>query len=321
MKRFLCMLMVLVLCTGMMVLGVNAATATAYISGPNESHAGQTITIIVGVDGGNISGMTGEFSYDSSLMSLVEITKKISIKSWVVEAGEEDSFMAWDDSLENPANSKTGVVAAKFKIKASATPGTPFTITGKNLVIAQGEDSIEPGNKTFTGVILPPLSSNNDLESLTVSNAELNTAFSAGTTKYTASVPFSTEKLEISATAADSKAKVTIGKTTLAAGATTDVTIKVTAENGASKTYTIAVTRAADPNETQPSEPTQPSVPETDPIIPTTQPESTDSNDQESNGKKENCICSWLWILTAVLGVGFIVMTVLYLDLKKKMNR
>jgi hypothetical protein len=54
--------------------------------------------------------------------------------------------------------------------------------------------------------------------------------------------------LDVSATAKDSKAKVSINSPTLTPNGTTNVTITVTAENGASKTYTIAVTRAQDPN-------------------------------------------------------------------------
>lgn len=327
MKRLLCMLMVLVLSVSLMAFHVSAAAATAYISGPDEIHAGQTITIILGVNGDNISSVEGQFSFDSSLMSLVEITKKISAKDWMVEAGNENTFFAYDNFMNTPANGKTAILAAKFKINASATPGTAFTISCKDMSITQNGNPVEPANQTFTGVILPPLSSNNDLASLTVSNAELNKAFAAGTTKYTASVPFSTENLEVSATAADSKAKVTIGSTKLAAGTTTNVTIKVKAEDGSTKTYTIAVTRAADPNASQPSTPTEPAIPDnteptvpaTDPIAPTTQPESNDSGDQEKKDN-DNCVCSWLWILTAVFGIGFVVMLVLYLDLKKKMN-
>ena len=229
MKRILCMLVALALCAGFMVVSVSAATATAYISGPDEVHAGQTISVTVGVAGGNVFGIEGQFSYDSSLMSLESISKKISSNAWTAEEGSENSFAAWDDTLDAPVNGKTAIVTAKFKVSATATPGTAFVITLQNVAIMQGDDSVEPSNKTFTGVILPPLSSNNDLASLTVSNAELNKPFSAATTKYTATVPFSTEKLEVSATAADSKAQVTVGSTKLAAGATTNVTIMVKA--------------------------------------------------------------------------------------------
>jgi hypothetical protein len=92
------------------------------------------------------------------------------------------------------------------------------------------------------------MSTDNTLKSLTVSNATISPAFSAGTTNYTAEVPFEVSKLDIQATANDSKAKVAINNPTLTPNGTTKVTVTVTAENGSKKTYTISVKRAQDPN-------------------------------------------------------------------------
>ena len=93
-----------------------------------------------------------------------------------------------------------------------------------------------------------PLSGNCELSSLTVGNATISPAFSAGTTSYTADVPFNVSKLDVKATAADSKAKVSISSPTLTPDGTTNVTITVTAESGEKKTYTIKVHREQDPN-------------------------------------------------------------------------
>lgn len=94
-----------------------------------------------------------------------------------------------------------------------------------------------------------PRSNNNNLSSLKVTEGDISPSFKAGTTTYTMTVPFSVSSINVKATAADSKAKVTVtGNTNLREEATTDVLIKVTAENGAVKTYTIKVTREKDPN-------------------------------------------------------------------------
>jgi hypothetical protein len=61
-------------------------------------------------------------------------------------------------------------------------------------------------------------------------------------------VPFSVSKLNITATATDYHAKVNVNSPTLAPGKKTNVTVTVTAENGEKKTYTIVVSREADPN-------------------------------------------------------------------------
>ena len=52
----------------------------------------------------------------------------------------------------------------------------------------------------------------------------------------------------MTATAADGKAKVSVDSPTLTVNGTTKVSVTVTAESGATKTYTISVKRAQDPN-------------------------------------------------------------------------
>lgn len=106
----------------------------------------------------------------------------------------------------------------------------------------------ELGTISYSKAVAAPLSTNNNLGSLTVSNASISPAFNAGTIYYTASVPFEVSKLNITATAADGKATVSVYSPNLTPNGTTYATVTVTAENGAKKTYTIAVTRAQDPN-------------------------------------------------------------------------
>lgn len=55
-------------------------------------------------------------------------------------------------------------------------------------------------------------------------------------------------KLDVKATAVDGKAKVSVNSPPLTPDGTTNVTITVTAESGAKKTYTIKVHREKDPN-------------------------------------------------------------------------
>ncbi|WP_177244266.1 cadherin-like beta sandwich domain-containing protein, partial [Cohnella sp. OV330] len=104
----------------------------------------------------------------------------------------------------------------------------------------------------------PVLSSNADLSNLMLSQGTLNTTFASGTTSYTASVGNATTGLTVTPTVADVTATVKVNDTTvtngnasgtisLGVGANT-ITILVTAESGATKTYTITVTRAASSN-------------------------------------------------------------------------
>ena len=91
-------------------------------------------------------------------------------------------------------------------------------------------------------------SSNNNLDSLSVSDGSLSPGFNSNTTEYSISVPFSVTSLNIKYKASDSKSKVSVNNNNLEAEATTNVTITVTAENGSSKTYTIKASRGKDPN-------------------------------------------------------------------------
>jgi len=132
-------------------------------------------------------------------------------------------------------------------------------------VSGTGSKSLNYGKNTFSVVVTAPngdkktyqiivnrkddRSSNNNLSSLSVNGGTLSPGFSSNTTNYSLSVPFSVENLNIKATPADSKSKVSIAnQNNLIAEETTAVKITVTAENGSSKVYTINVTRGKDPN-------------------------------------------------------------------------
>jgi len=116
------------------------------------------------------------------------------------------------------------------------------------VIATDGSADENVGTVTYTRTVAAPLSTNDKLASLTVDNATISPAFSADVTSYTASVPFEVSKLNVIATAADSKAKVSVNSPTLTPNGTTKVTVTVTAENGAQKHYTISVSRAQDPN-------------------------------------------------------------------------
>ncbi|MFC6997177.1 cadherin-like beta sandwich domain-containing protein [Rufibacter roseus] len=99
-------------------------------------------------------------------------------------------------------------------------------------------------------------STNADLANLTISAGTLTPDFDAATLSYTATVPFSTTSLTVTPTLADANAQVTVNGSPLT-GATgsadvplvvgdNTITIVVTAQDGATtKTYTVAVNRAA----------------------------------------------------------------------------
>ena len=117
----------------------------------------------------------------------------------------------------------------------------------------------ESGDTDTYTVNIYRLDNNANLTALSLgSGVTLTPTFASGTTSYTASVPYATSSVNVSATKASTKASVSgTGNKDLTAGGVTNVSVTVTPENCGStyssvpgntcttKTYTVAVTRAA----------------------------------------------------------------------------
>lgn len=246
MKKAISILTVLILTLALMLpITVSAASASASLSGPGTVRAGDTITLSFNLNGSGIFGASGTLSYDSSQVTLSGTSQKIG-SPWAVEFNG-NNFVAYDNNLSNPINGNKTLFAVTFKVQSVAA-GTNIKISYTGVKASDGSADANVGTVTYSTTIAAPLATDNNLASLTVSNATISPAFSAGTTNYTTSVPFEVSKLSVSATAADGKAKVSINSPNLTPNGTTKVTVTVTAENGAKKTYTISVKRAQDPN-------------------------------------------------------------------------
>ena len=117
-------------------------------------------------------------------------------------------------------------------------------------------------------------STNNNLGSLSVEGYTLSPAFSADVTQYYVWLPYETETVNISASAADGKASSSVGACdSLTPGVGTDVPVTVTAEDGSQKVYTVTVVRAPaheDVEQYLTGEREVPTEPETEPV---TEPE------------------------------------------------
>ena len=154
------------------------------------------------------------------------------------------------------------------------TPGTTVTVNGVSVAsgAASGSIALNVGANTITTIVTAldgsttktytititraaPLSSNANLSNMAISSGTLSPVFAAGTTSYTAGVPFTTTSMTLTPTLADASASVTVkgvavssgnasGAIALNVGANTITTV-VTAQDGSSKTYTTTVTRAA----------------------------------------------------------------------------
>jgi hypothetical protein len=134
------------------------------------------------------------------------------------------------------------LTAADSKAKSVSGTGAQSLSIGSNTcnVVVTAEDN---STKTYT-IMVTRQSNDANLSSLSVSGYDIAPAFSADTTAYTLTVPYSVASLTINAAAADSKARSVSGTGTrgLSVGSNT-CNVMVTAEDNSIKIYTITVTR------------------------------------------------------------------------------
>ena len=243
MKKIVSFLIVLTLLLCM--IPAASAAGTAYWSGPDTVRPGDTITLTF-YAGGGILGGSGSVSFDPSVLTLKSYTQTIG-GSWAVEFSG-NTFVFYDNAMTSPITGTSSIFKAVFTVNANAPVGEALTVSATGVTVSDGQVDTGLGSVSYRATIAPPLSTNCDLSALSLSGASISPAFSAGVTSYSASVPFATSSVQVNATAADAKAKVAVSSPQLTAGGTTSVTVTVTAESGATKTYTIQVSREQDPN-------------------------------------------------------------------------
>ncbi len=231
------------------ILPTKLQAATATLNGPTTVRAGDTITISFVVNGSDISGIQAEVTYNSSQLVFKSYSNKLPTawKNNHTTSNGKVTLLATDDIGSSPL-SKANVATISFKVNSSVAVGSTITITVSGKTANTSGSTTETFTATYSKKVEAPLSGNNNLKTLSVKNATLAPSFTPTTTSYSVSVAYSVTKLDISATAEDSAAKVSIANNSLNAGATTNVTVTVTAANGTKKVYTIKAKRAADPN-------------------------------------------------------------------------
>lgn len=236
------MLLIAVLLAG--AVPVAMAAGSAYISGPETVRAGDTITLSF-YAGGGIFGGSGSVSYDPSQLTLQGYTPAIG-GSWAVEFSG-NNFVFYDNSMSAPIDGAV-IFTAAFVVNASAAEGTVLSVSANHVTLSDGKQDMGVGTCTYSVTVAPPLSDNCRLASMQVANAVVTPGFSPDVLEYSASVPFEISALMIEVAAEHGGAQVTVHNPELAVASTTTVSVTVTAENGAARTYAIHVFRAQDPN-------------------------------------------------------------------------
>lgn len=219
-------------------LTVKATNANVSFSGNNSVYNGNNIdiTLVVSESGSKndegISGIQGPISYDTSKLELIS-TKSHSLNVNYNSGKIVGMVTSQAEYLRGTKN----VITFTFKAKA----------LGSANVSIKADVSDADGKKIFSNTvsktisITNPPSSNNNLSSLSVSNASIN--FNKNNTNYSVSVESNVTNITISATSEDSGASISgTGNKNLNYG-NNKFDITVTAPSGAKKTYTINVNR------------------------------------------------------------------------------
>ena len=183
----------------------------------------------------------GQFTIKSSNSNVkvdktsVWITGSETITVTAVKEGTAKITVTAENVGDTDEKDVTGSKEVSVTVKAKETSKPSETTTNQ-----------EPSTKTDT-----TKSSNANLSTLGVTPKEYDfTGFAKTKTEYSVTVPSSVDKLNVLYKTEDSKAKAVVtGNTDLKVGSDNNIVIKVTAEDGTTKEYTIKVTKLAEDEE------------------------------------------------------------------------
>ena len=221
-------LLVGILVSFILPIMVNAASANISIKTSGQAVVGNTITATVNLSSGTPMGSWQYvISYDSSKLQLVSGQTNVA------------------DYTSTASGVKSKSYTLKFKILKS---GSASINVGSYLIYAidDSQMSVNASNASIKSMTQAELeatySKNNNLKFLGVEGYEISPAFNKDTLEYTAVVPSTVDKINITATKEDGTASIDgAGEKEVKEGAN-PFEITVTAQNGATKTYKLVVT-------------------------------------------------------------------------------
>ena len=229
------------------LLPVTAEAAGASFSGSGSVRAGDSVTVTFSVSGSNIQGITAVLHYDSSTLTLTG-TRQLIGDTWSVDMSG-GNLLAYDQSLNNPISGSSAVLAVTFRVKSGVAAGTKVSATITDIMTSDGNSDQNLNDASWSASVASPPSGNANLSGLSCGSYALSPSFSAGTTEYSVTVPYDVSRLPLDYSAADGGANVSVSGNQLSVGVNT-VVLTVTAANGATRRYTISVTRQPDPTAT-----------------------------------------------------------------------
>lgn len=219
-----------------LMVPVTASAAEIKISATGGTiETGQTITVTLNLSSSaTIGAYRFYLTYDSSVVEYVPSDGDANFCN-----GGNGTLIFVGDPY-----AKSDSCSIKFKgVSAGSSKLTVSYDAGDILDSDYNDMTVSASSGTITVNAPREASTDATLKSLTVGEGSLSPAFSSGGTSYSMSVGADVDKLTINAKANSEYAKVAISGNSLKEGANA-VKIVVTAESGATKTYTINVEKA-----------------------------------------------------------------------------
>lgn len=254
-KHFnLLMILTLICSIFTFTIKVNAlASAAVGFSGNSTVRVGDQITITMYVSNvtdttGGVVSVGGNLSFDSSYLQYVSGTGVTSPYTFQINTGANYIIAGLDTTLSNGITASGQTKVFTFVFKALKEGSTQVTLTNVKLsdTAKKISSTVTPKTITITGdtpdePVVSNKSNDATLKSLSASGYTLSPLFSPNTTAYTIKVPNDATSIKLTGVVNHSKATVTgLGDITLSGDKTT-ATIKVTAEDGTVKTYTVNI--------------------------------------------------------------------------------
>ena len=219
-----------------LIVPVTASAAEIKISATGGTiETGQTVTVTLNLSSSSTIGAYRFYlTYDSSVVEYVPSDGDANFCN-----GGNGTLIFVGDPY-----AKSDSCSVKFKgVKAGSSKLTVSYDAGDILDSDYNDMTVSASSGTITVNAPREASTDATLKSLTVGEGSLSPAFSSGVISYSMSVGAGVDALTINAKANSEYAKVAISGNSLKEGSNA-VKIVVTAESGATKTYTINVEKA-----------------------------------------------------------------------------
>lgn len=209
--------------------------------------------------GGDIPDLASHLGTDATLSSLALSTGTLSptfsssTTSYTVSVPYTTSSMQVTPSL---ADSMASLKVNGVNGSSGSASSSLSLAVGANTITVEVTSQNGQVTKSYSIVVTRAAASTNaNLSSLALSSGTLSPVFDAATTSYTTSVVNAVSSIQVTPTVADSLATVTVNGTSATSGSASGsinlsvgsntVTVVVTAQSGATKTYTVQITRAS----------------------------------------------------------------------------